>query len=454
MGVKISIIGAGSAVFSLSLIKDICLTPNLQDSSVSFMDIDRGRLDAAYRLCRRYAAESGINLQLHKTTDRREALEGSDFVINTALAGSEEAGGHQRLQDGWAIAYKHGYRFGGSLHIVHDEAFWINFYQYRLMEAILVDMLDVCPDAWYLLVANPVMAGITYLQRKYPQAKTVGLCHGFHGVHGLADTLGLDRKGITYELPGVNHFIWLTDFRYEGEDAFPLLDRWIEEEAEQYWKTCGTSDGMGPKAIDLYRRFGAFPVGDTGNPGGGSWGFWYHTDRQTEKKWQEDPYGWFYDGYFPSCARSVAQIDSIAKDESIKVTEKYPPEPSGESMIPIVESIACDIPRTMIVNTLNDAGYVDGIPRDFQVEVPALVSKLGIQGIKTNGLPRSIVAYVLGDRVAPAEMELLAFSEGSRDLLLSLIMMDPWTRSEDQARALLDDILALPYHAEMREHYR
>ena len=128
MGVKISIIGAGSSVFSLSLIKDICLTPNLQDSSVSFMDIDRGRLDAAYRLCRRYAAESGINLQLHKTTDRREALEGSDFVINTALAGSEEAGGHQRLQDGWAIAYKHGYRFGGSLHIVHDEAFWINFY--------------------------------------------------------------------------------------------------------------------------------------------------------------------------------------------------------------------------------------------------------------------------------------------------------------------------------------
>ena len=32
--------------------------------------------------------------------------------------------------------------------------------------------------------------------------------------------------------------------------------------------------------------------------------------------------------------------------------------------------------------------------------------------------------------------------------------MDPWTRSEQQARDLLEDILALPYHKEMREHYR
>jgi hypothetical protein len=33
-------------------------------------------------------------------------------------------------------------------------------------------------------------------------------------------------------------------------------------------------------------------------------------------------------------------------------------------------------------------------------------------------------------------------------------MTDPWTRSEEQARAVLEGILALPYHQEMREHYR
>ena len=45
--VKLTVIGAGSAVFSLGLVKDICLTPNLADSCVAFMDIDVDRLTVA-----------------------------------------------------------------------------------------------------------------------------------------------------------------------------------------------------------------------------------------------------------------------------------------------------------------------------------------------------------------------------------------------------------------------
>ena len=45
--VRISVIGAGSATFSLGLVKDLCLTENLKGSEVSFMDIDAERLNAA-----------------------------------------------------------------------------------------------------------------------------------------------------------------------------------------------------------------------------------------------------------------------------------------------------------------------------------------------------------------------------------------------------------------------
>ena len=38
--VKITIIGAGSAVFSLALVKDVCLTQSLAGSTVCFMDIN------------------------------------------------------------------------------------------------------------------------------------------------------------------------------------------------------------------------------------------------------------------------------------------------------------------------------------------------------------------------------------------------------------------------------
>ena len=123
-------------------------------------------------------------------------------------------------------------------------------------------------------------------------------------------------------------------------------------------------------------------------------------------------------------------------------------------MISMIESLVYDIPRTFIVNTLNTGDYVPGIPRDFEVEIPALVSKHGIQPIQTDGLPAELIAYALRDRVAPVEVELAAFERGCRELLLQLILMDPWTRSEQQARDLLDAILSMPGNEAMKAYYQ
>ncbi len=41
-----------------------------------------------------------------------------------------------------------------------------------------------------------------------------------------------------------------------------------------------------------------------------------------------------------------------------------------------------------------------------------------------------------------------------RQRLLHPILMPPWTRSETQAQAFLEEILSLPYHEEMREHFQ
>ncbi|MBL8131569.1 MAG: hypothetical protein JNL42_06900 [Anaerolineae bacterium] len=448
MSVKIAIIGAGSAMFSLNLIRDLCLTPNLRGSTICFMDINRERLDAAHHLCQRYADEVGNPLILEKSTDRRTALKGADFVINTALAA-----GHERLRAGWEVARRYGYRMGGSLHVMHDEAFWINFYQFRLFESLIEDILEICPDAWYLKVDNPVLAGITHLGRKYPQAKIVGLCHGFSAVYYLADLLGMEREFVTYEIPGVNHFVWLTHLYYKGQDAMPLLDRWIETEAEHHWATCRPSDFMGPVAVDLYRRFGVFPIGDTCNPGGGSWPYWYHTSDEVESRWHESPGGWYKD-YFNHLASTVERIKTAGADASHPVTESFPPRMSGEVMVPLLEAIACDIPRVLVANIPNAGGYVPGVPRHFAVEIPVLASKRGIQGIQTSGLPQALVDYILRDRVSTIETELEAYESGSRELLLQLILMDPYTTSLEQANAMLDDVLNLPFHEEMRQHYR
>lgn len=449
MSIKISVIGAGSSVFSLDLIRDLCISDYLKDCTVSFMDIAPERLESAYKLCVRYANEMGQPLKIEKTTDRLESLKGADFVINTALHVNYEL-----WKRGWAIASKYGYRYGGSLHVMHDEAFWINFYQYRLMESVYEDMQRVCPNAWYLLVANPVLGGITYLKRKYPDSKIVGLCHGFGGVYHVAETLGFDREDIRFEMSGVNHMIWLNHFTYKGEDAFPILEKWIEEHSEEYGKTCSYSNGMGPKAVDLYKRYGVFPIGDTGNPGGGSWGWWYHTDTETEVKWNEDPARWFKEIYFEANERIVREMKEAADNMEEKVTDKFPPHKTTEPMVGVIESIAFDIPRVLITNIQNDREYVKGVPTDFEVEIPTLVSGAGIEGIRCKELPKPIIAHILRDRVAQVEMELEAFTKGDYNCLLDLIMMDPWTKTEEQARSLIDEILSQPELKEMKEHYK
>lgn len=56
------------------------------------------------------------------------------------------------------------------------------------------------------------------------------------------------------------------------------------------------------------------------------------------------------------------------------------------------------------------------------------------------GFPPPIINYILRIRIAPVDMKIDAFEKGSISLLISLILMDPWTKSEKQAKSLLNDI--------------
>jgi alpha-galactosidase/6-phospho-beta-glucosidase family protein len=89
------------------------------------------------------------------------------------------------------------------------------------------------------------------LQRKYKNAKIVGMCHGYNGVYKLTDAMGMDKNDVSFEIAGVNHFIWLTSFRYKGEDGYKLLDKWLDGHNgriadEEYIKTVW---GIGYKLI-------------------------------------------------------------------------------------------------------------------------------------------------------------------------------------------------------------
>jgi alpha-galactosidase len=444
---RISVIGAGSGVFSLGLVKDLCLNPNLRDATVSFMDVDEGRLDMVHKLATRYAGELGSSARFEKTTDRAASLLGADFVINTA-----DTMGHYHARDKRDLTAKHGYYYGGI-----DTGSYHNF---ELMLAVCADIERICPNAWLIQSGNPVFDGCTLMTRR-TDLKIIGLCHGHYGYLGICQVLGLDPTRVTWEAPGLNHCIWLTQFRYDGKDAYPLLDEWIEKEGEQYWRTHvaeRTHDKqMSRGSIHQYRMYGLMPIGDTPRTGATTTNWWYHTDLATKKWWFGEPFG----GPDTEVARPfyVKQLEAklqgmrdAANDPKAKLTELFGTTPTREQQVPIIDALANNVEGRFQVNYPN-RGVIDGIADDVVAEFQAVIDATGVHPIKPSPLPRKIMIEQVWPFWLDMEHNLESYASGDRSMLLWAALQSHQTRSYEQAAAVLDEVLDMHGHETMAKHF-
>ncbi|HYB03367.1 MAG TPA: alpha-glucosidase/alpha-galactosidase, partial [Nitrososphaerales archaeon] len=170
---KIAIIGAGSAVFWLSLTRDFCTMNSAPKSTFTLVDIDKDRLDAVYEIGGRYIQELGNGIKLEKTLNRREALKDADFVVNTAMPG-----GHEHQEAMRKVGIKHGYYMGvdnAEHNFVWDYFTILGYKQYRLALDIARDMEELCPDAWLMQTANPIFE-VTTLLRRHSKIRATGFC--------------------------------------------------------------------------------------------------------------------------------------------------------------------------------------------------------------------------------------------------------------------------------------
>ncbi len=84
---KISFIGAGGVVFTYNLLGDIFSFPELAESEIALMDIDAERLRIAEMMAHKVAEQLGAHPTIKAYQDRKEALEGADYAINTIQVG-------------------------------------------------------------------------------------------------------------------------------------------------------------------------------------------------------------------------------------------------------------------------------------------------------------------------------------------------------------------------------
>jgi len=60
----------------------------------------------------------------------------------------------------------------------------------------------------------------------------------------------------------------------------------------------------------------------------------------------------------------------------------------------------------------------------------------------------------LTPRMSRMEWALDAFVSGDKMMLQEILIRDPRTKSFEQAKAVVDEILALPFNKEMKKHYK
>jgi len=500
LGPKIAFIGAGSARWTSRILADIFLKEDLRGSEIWLMDINDYRLNLISTLARRYVEELKIPTKIHATKDRREAIKDANFVISTALPKGYMY--YEKMRD---LSEECGYYRGinsvewnyvGDYHTI-----W-GYYLFKLHMDIARDIEELASDAWFFIVSNPVLELTTMVGRE-TKVNVAGICHGFLGYRSAIEVLAMrlakeklgknitpycaahrtechkkvteliDPEHLDFEMKGLNHVIWLTKFKYKGEDAYKYLDDWIREDAEEYWSvwrehTASPWDlDLCPAAMDMYKTYGYLPVGDSVR--GGTWK--YHWDLRTKQYWY-GPYGG-PDSEI-GCAirilqvrRSVEEMTRIAFDTSKPVSQSMPLRPSGEVIVTLIDSIYNDKPTEsyeipffgrqmrapIYVNIMNREKTIPNLPDNIAVETHVKVDGKGIHPIPKDAIPDKLYKYVMLPRIMRVEWALEANLRGGRDTLYQWLIVDVRTKDMKQIDDAIDAILKLPGNKEMAKHF-
>jgi alpha-galactosidase len=112
-------------------------------------------------------------------------------------------------------------------------------------------------------------------------------------------------------------------------------------------------------------------------------------------------------------------------------------------VLPIIEGMLTDSHhQELAVNIPNTGGLIEYLPESQIVEVPAIVDKNGIHGIKLENYPRAF-AGLLMNQVAVNDLTTEAVLSGSRYVTMQALLADPMVTSVNAAEKLLDTILLL-----------
>ncbi len=454
---KIVVIGAGSAIFGLGAMATLIRSERLRGAELALVDINQAALDTMAVLAEKLNQAWGSGMTITSSCNRRDVLPGADFVIVTVQVGDRET----VWEMDWRIPLQHGVHQpyaenGGPGSFAHTSR------NLPLMLDIAHDMEELCPDAWYLNLTNPLIR-LTLGVHRYTNIKVLGLCHQLLWGYAMAGAVLADRfdiplpdgfnvhtnadnmpnfipvaraalENLDIKAAGINHFSWVYDIRDKktGEDLYPLLrETWLN----------GYRQDFEPLTREMLAIFGMMPTpGDSHLCEFLPW-----VADATTKPWEKyhlQLQSW--EGNRRRRARRFELAHQVVSGE-VAVDELRDVWKFDILEEPVPEIIAAihynDNTYNQQLNIPNNGGLIPNLPPDAIVEVPGVISGMGIQGMAFPPLPEGI-AELCRRELALSSLVVEAAVNGDRQLALQALLLDPMVTDIDTARAILNDFLS------------
>lgn len=408
---KITFIGAGSFGFTRGLVRDILTFPALAGSTICLMDIDDERL-AFIKTAVDMIIEAGkYPAKVIATKDRAEALKGADGVVCTILQGGVDVFRHDvEIPKKYGVDINVGDTRGPA-------GIFRALRTIPVMLDICKDIEKYCPDAIFLNYTNPMAMLCRAMQEQYPNIKVTGLCHSVQGTAEiLAKWIGAPMSEITYLCAGINHQAWYLEYKWNGKDAYPMINEAITTKPEIYNEEQVRNE--------MYLHLGYYVTESSGH--NSEYNAWFRKRPDLIEKYCTNGTGWNPGLY------------AYIRDEYQKVANTWRENIQEELAKPVELERGLEYASSIFNATIGDGtlfefngnvrnfGLVDNLPEGCCVEVPVLTSKRGFDPIHVGPLPAQLA--ILNNISAQCEeLAVEADIESDPTKIYHAIAFDPLT---------------------------
>ena len=431
MALKLTVIGGGALRVLYSIRNWADEGEVARGSHITLMDQDPRRVNLIAGLARKMPQVIDAGFTIEAATELGPALEGADFVYNVIRVGGVEA-----LETDVRIGVK--YNFHGADDFGPSGAM-LTLRTVPVVVNIAREMEQRCPHAWLLNYTNPT-GFVTRAVLENTSIKMLGFCGGDIMLrYDIPGILGWDTPqpdmDFTWRGVGMDHFSWMTELKYHGEDFYPRLYAELaqrDREAMPWrWK-------MYVDTLQLYRLWMGAPS---------HCHHWTHHDYLLEDTRQ----------FFADCDKGLHPDRNARQNKEIDDAEALLGEDLGAGYweYPLIASTIYPFPSPALKaasSMLRDAGdeimvnmgapgCAGNLPADGVLYLTAKFLKDGPQPLHFEGVPPAmepLTAALLAFQGALVEVAM----RGTRLDLERAIMMDPMMRDLTKVRAMYDELLA------------